>query len=310
MNPYYKEYSEYLKDFFPGEKIQKISVNAGFSCPNRDGRIGYGGCIYCDNSTFTPSYCFDTDNIQEQINKGKEFFRRKYPDMNYLVYFQSYTNTYHRDDTLSSGIDSLRKLYYEALSVSDVKGLIIGTRPDTIDHETLSLMSEINKDKRVFVELGAETFNNGTLRLINRGHTYEDTVNSVNLLHESGIPVGLHLIMGLPGETEHIMLESVSKAVSLPIDSLKFHHLQVIRDTSLHRMIEKGEITVPDFTVEEYLELCLQIIDIVPKSICIERFLAGSPPGKVISPKWGLKNYQFTNMLLNKLNKQKLINNK
>lgn len=308
MNPYYKEYSEYIKEFFPGEKIQKISVNAGFSCPNRDGRIGYGGCIYCDNSTFTPSYCFDTDNIQEQINKGKEFFRRKYPDMNYLVYFQSYTNTYHRDDTATSGIDSLRKLYYEALSVPEVKGLIIGTRPDTIDNETLSLMSEINKDKRVFVELGAETFNNRTLRLINRGHTYEDTVNSVNMLHKSGIPVGLHLIMGLPGETEQIMLESVRKAVSLPIDSLKFHHLQVIRDTSLHKMIEKGEITVPDFTVEAYLELCLKIIDIVPKSICIERFLAGSPPGKVISPKWGLKNYQFTNMLLNKLNKHKLIN--
>lgn len=308
MNPYYKEYSEYIKEFFPGEKIQKISVNAGFSCPNRDGRIGYGGCIYCDNSTFTPSYCFDTDNIQEQINKGKEFFRRKYPDMNYLVYFQSYTNTYHRDDTATSGIDSLRKLYYEALSVPEVKGLIIGTRPDTIDNETLSLMSEINKDKRVFVELGAETFNNRTLRLINRGHTYEDTVNSVNMLHKSGIPVGLHLIMGLPGETEQIMLESVRKAVSLPIDSLKFHHLQVIRDTSLHKMIEKGEITVPDFTVEVYLELCLKIIDIVPKSICIERFLAGSPLGKVISPKWGLKNYQFTNMLLNKLNKHKLIN--
>lgn len=308
MNPYYKEYSEYIKEFFPGEKIQKISVNGGFSCPNRDGRIGYGGCIYCDNSTFTPSYCFDTDNIHEQINKGKEFFRRKYPDMNYLVYFQSYTNTYHRDDTATSGIDSLRKLYYEALSVPEVKGLIIGTRPDTIDNETLSLMSEINKDKRVFVELGAETFNNRTLRLINRGHTYEDTVNSVNMLHKSGIPVGLHLIMGLPGETEQIMLESVRKAVSLPIDSLKFHHLQVIRDTSLHKMIEKGEITVPDFTVEVYLELCLKIIDIVPKSICIERFLAGSPPGKVISPKWGLKNYQFTNMLLNKLNKHKLIN--
>ncbi len=296
MNPYYTDYAEYIGRFFPNDKIQKISVNAGFSCPNRDGTIGKGGCIYCDNHSFTPAYCFGTKDIKKQLIAGKEFFARKYPRMKFLAYFQSYTNTGQRST------EYLSKIYREALDVDDVVGLIIGTRPDSISEEIIETLVNLGEFGKVFVELGAESSHNKTLDIINRGHNWETTVDAVERLSASGISVGLHLIMGLPEETEDMMFETVRRAIELPIESLKLHHLQILRDTPLMDLYETDKIKVKPFKLEDYVDLCVKIIKLVPRNIAIERFLASSPPEKVYSPKWGLKNYQFTNLLINRLN--------
>ncbi|MBD5328442.1 MAG: TIGR01212 family radical SAM protein [Bacteroides sp.] len=301
MNPFYKDYSEYLAEIFPGIKVQKISVNAGFSCPNRDGTIGRGGCIYCDNTTFTPSYCFGEESVKLQIEAGKRFFARKYPDMKYLAYFQSYTNTFSRN---GSGVDSLEALYREALGEEDVIGLVIGSRPDCFPDDVVEMLGRLNREYPVFVELGAESSHDATLRLINRGHTWQQTCDAVKRLSKEGIRTGLHLICGLPGETEEMMLSTIGRACELPIDSLKLHHLQVISATPLHRAMERDEIKVKPFAKEEYLDLCVKIIGRIPRTIAIERFLASSPPEKVIAPKWGIKNYEFTNLLLNRLKRE------
>ena len=279
-------------------KVQKISVNAGFSCPNRDGTIGTGGCIYCDNTSFTPGYCFEKSDVISQLEKGKLFFGRKYPEMKYLAYFQSYTNT-------MGGAEYLEKIWREALSVDGVVGIIIGTRPDCITPVVVELLQRLASETEVFVELGAESFHDRTLKLINRGHDSETTRRAVKMLSEAGIHCGLHLIMGLPGEDESDMLCTVDEVVKLPVESLKFHHLQVLKSTDLHKRIVSGEMKVHTFTAEEYLDLCLKIISRVPRSIAIERFLASSPPEMVVSPKWGLKNYEFTNRLLSRLSKSK-----
>lgn len=304
MNPYYKDYNEYITEIFPGMKVQKLSINAGFSCPNRDGTIGRGGCIYCDNTSFTPSYCFGRNTVKEQVEAGKRFFARKYPAMKFLAYFQSYTNTFVKIGNgvgVSSGVDSLERLYRDALEQEDVVGLIIGSRPDCFPEEVVEMLGRLNLEYPVFVELGAETSHNPTLELINRGHTWEQTCDAVDRLTKGGIRCGLHLIFGLPGETEEMMLATVERACRLPVDSLKLHHLQVIASTPLHEGYQSGRITVDPFSMDDYLELCVKIIGIVPRRIAIERFLASSPPEKVVAPKWGIKNYQFTNLLLNKL---------
>lgn len=304
MNPYYKDYNEYITEIFPGMKVQKLSINAGFSCPNRDGTIGRGGCIYCDNTSFTPSYCFGCNTVKEQVEAGKLFFARKYPAMKFLAYFQSYTNTFVKRGNgvgVSSGVDSLERLYRDALEQEDVVGLIIGSRPDCFPEEVVEMLGRLNLEYPVFVELGAETSHNPTLELINRGHTWEQTCDAVDRLTKGGIRCGLHLIFGLPGETEEMMLATVERACRLPVDSLKLHHLQVIASTPLHEGYQSGKITVDPFSMDDYLELCVKIIGIVPRRIAIERFLASSPPEKVVAPKWGIKNYQFTNLLLNKL---------
>lgn len=300
MNPYYTDYSEYIGQFFPGRKIQKLSVNAGFSCPNRDGSIGRGGCIYCANTSFTPAYCFNAESVADQIRAGKEFFSRKYPRMQYMAYFQSYTNTYGRS------VRELGELWRNAIGEEDVVALAVGTRPDCLPPEVVDELAGINKEAPVFVELGVETMSDATLKVINRGHTSAQTVDAVKRLAEAGLHVGVHLIAGLPGEDEEDAIRSVEAVCQLPVESLKIHHLQVLRSTPLLRMIQAGELTVPEFSVDRYLDLCCRIVDVVPRRIAIERFLASAPPEMVVSPKWGLKNYQFVNLLHNRLkNKNK-----
>lgn len=296
----YKDFGDYMAEKFPGIKVQKISVNAGFSCPNRDGTIGRGGCIYCDNSSFTPGYCFSNESISSQLNAGKAFFARKYPKMKYLAYFQSFSNTFGRP------VEELEQMYREAMNVEDVVGVIIGTRPDTLPQETVGMLGRLNKEMPVIVEIGAETCHDATLELINRGHSWRDVEDAVKRLHEAGLSTGLHLIAGLPGETPEMMLETVRKGVALPIDSIKLHHLQILKNTRLAQLWESGKLSVEQFTVEKYIDLCIKIINLVPRKIAIERFLASSPPDKVLSPHWGLKNYEFTNLLKNKLKENKL----
>lgn len=282
-----KTYGDYLNKIFPGIKVQKLSVDAGFSCPNRDGSIATGGCIYCRNDSFSPSYCSASDSVADQIQKGKLFFSRKYPDMKYLAYFQSYTGTYNKP------IDELKSLYYEALSQKDVLGLVIATRPDCINDGIASLLADINKSFPVFVEFGAETSHDHTLRLINRNHTWRDVELSVTKIANEGIHCGIHLIAGLPGEDREMILETVRKTVALPVETIKLHQLQVLKGTPLLDMVENNIITIPEFSLEEYLQLCAEIVKMAPPEIIIERFLAQAPSHLVVYPSWGLKNYQF-----------------
>lgn len=286
----YTDYSAYLSRFFPG-KMQKLTVNARFSCPNRDGTKGTGGCIYCNNRSFSPSTSGSHETISAQLEDGKRFFARKYPAMRYLAYFQSYTNTY-------GSTDRLMALYREALAVEGVDGLIIGTRPDSLSDSLLTELTALAARHYIMVEFGAESSHDSTLRLVNRCHTWSDTVNAVTRTAAAGIHVGLHLIMGLPGESRSMMLETVDRCCTLPVDVLKFHQLQVIRDTRLADMMPDVKV----FTIGEYLDLCVDIIRHVPPGIAIERFTSSAPADLLIAPRWGLKNHEFTNLLKKRLN--------
>lgn len=286
-----KSYGDYLAGIFPGIKVQKISVDAGFTCPNRDGSISTGGCIYCRNDSFSPHYCSPDDSVKIQLEKGKKFFSRKYPDMKYLAYFQSYTGTYKKD------LSVLRDLYESALSVKDVVGIVIATRPDCVSVEILDLLSLFHNEKKIFIELGAETSHDETLLLINRNHTWSDVEIATELISQYGFHCGLHLIAGLPGENHKMILETIDRTIKLPIETIKLHQLQVLKDTILHQKLEKGEIEIPIFSLEEYLNLCAEIYRKIPKNIIIERFLSQSPAEMVVYPSWGLKNYEFMTKL-------------
>lgn len=297
-----RTYSDYLNTFFPGVKVQKISVDAGFSCPNRDGTIGVGGCAYCRNDSFTPAYCAEGGSVASQVRKGIAFFSRKYPSMKYLAYFQSYTNTHGRN------LDELRKLYMEALAQEGVVGLVIGTRPDTLPDPVLHLLGDIGTHTRVFLEIGAETSCDDTLRAVNRHHTWHDVEDAVRRASAHGLHCGLHLIAGLPGEDRDRILRSVDDACRLPIDTLKVHQLQILKGTPLCARWKCGEIAVNPFTLEDYLDLCVEIVRRVPSRVVIERFLAQSPPQLVEAPRWGLKNYLFANLLAQRISELKTKN--
>ena len=295
MGKYYREYSDYLAERFD-RKMQKLTVNAGFTCPNRDGTKGWGGCTYCNNQAFNPTFAERGDSITEQLTKAKAFFARKYPDMHYLAYFQAYTNT-HSDD-----VSRLMDMYHEALAVENVDGLIIGTRPDCVSDELLEKLAELNTfPGRVVIEYGAESSFDETLERINRCHTWAETVEATQKTVAKGIDVGLHFILGLPGETEEMMLETVRRLSALPISTVKFHQLQVIRGTRLAKDIQQGLYDVKTFTVDEYIALCCKIVRCINPQIAIERFTSQSPDELLISPRWGLKNYEFVHRLNKKL---------
>ncbi len=289
----YYDFSEFLSKYFP-YKVQKISINAGFTCPNRDGVKGVGGCTYCNNQTFNPDYCKPVLTVAEQLEQGKHFFVRKYPHMKYLAYFQAYTNTYGE-------LRHLKSLYEEALSVDDVVGLVIGTRPDCMPDELLCYLEELSKKAFVLVEYGVETSHNKTLQLINRGHSWEDAVDAIYRTKRHDLLCGIHLIMGLPGENEDDMLATADAVSLLPLDTVKLHQLQLIRGTVLAKQVEAGEVQVLKWTAEEYIEVCLAFLRRLSPEIAVERFVSQSPEELLISPRWGLKNYEFTNLLLNRI---------
>ena len=294
MNPYYNDFGSWIRKQFPDFRVQKISIDAGFSCPNRDGRISSGGCIYCDNRTFNPSYCDRKKSITEQLVEGKAFFARKYPDMKYLAYFQAYTNTY---DT----VEHLRRMYEEALTVEDVVGIVIGTRPDCMSDELLDYLVELNKRTFLLVEYGIESANDETLRRINRGHDFACCRDAVERTHDRGILTGGHIIIGLPGEDAEESLRQAPIISSLPLDILKIHQMQIIRGTKLAEQYAQHPFHV--YTVEEYIDVIVRYIQLLRKDLVLERFVSQSPKELLVAPKWGLKNYEFTNLLNNRLKK-------
>lgn len=284
-----KEYNQYIREKI-GRRVQKLSVNIGASCPNRDGSIGVGGCAFCNNKSFSPAYCDSDKSVTQQIAEGKEFFRKKYPDMAYLAYFQAYTNTYGDTEKL------LRK-YREAMESEDVLGIVIGTRPDCIAEDLLEGLAEIAKETYVCVELGAESIYDETLKKINRGHTWGCTREAVDRLTQKGIDVGLHFIMGLPGESREDMLRVADEVNEMPVALIKLHQLQIIENSLFARSFLNGELDVELWTAEGYLDFCAEFVRRLRGDIVIERFTSQSPAEIVIAPKWGLKNYEFTNLL-------------
>ncbi len=271
-----------------GCKVQKISVNAGFTCPNRDGTISTGGCTFCNNQTFNPAYCTPRLSITEQLEEGKRFFSRKYPRMKYLAYFQAYTNTY-------AALPELIRKYEEALSVPDVVGIVIGTRPDCMPVELLDYLTELNKRTFLLVEYGVESANEDTLLRINRGHTYQCAAETIRRTAERGIHVGAHLILGFPWESREELLRQAGEVAKLPLTTLKLHQLQIIRGTELARQYAEAPWHV--FTAQEYVDLVLDYIALLPRTLVLERFVSQSPPELVIAPQWGLKNYEFVELV-------------
>lgn len=286
----YRDFSEYLSARFP-YKVQKISINAGFTCPNRDGSKGLGGCTYCNNQSFSPGYGKPTKTITEQMADGIHFFSRKYPEMKYLAYFQSYTNTY-------DGIDSLTDKYEEALAHPGVVGLIVGTRPDCMPDKLLDYFETLGKKTFVLVEYGVESTLNKTLERVNRQHTYEESAEMIRQTAERNIPVGAHMILGLPGETEEEILHHADRLSELPLTTLKLHQLQIIRYTAMAREYKLLPESFNLFSLEEYVDLCVRFAERLRSDIYIERFTSQSPAKLLIAPDWGLKNYEVREKIL------------
>ena len=283
----YNDFPTFLRKHFP-YKVQKISLNAGFTCPNRDGTKGWGGCTYCNNQTFNPDYCRTEKSIATQLEEGKCFFAHKYPEMKYLAYFQAYTNTY-------AGLESLKRKYEEALSVDDVVGLVIGTRPDCMPDELLQYLENLNRQTFLLVEYGIETTCDETLKRINRGHTYADTVETVQRTAARGILTGGHVILGLPGESHDDMVSQAGVLSELPLTTLKMHQLQLIHGTRMAYEYEQNPAGFHLFNdVNEYIELVIDYIEHLRPDIVPERFVSQSPRELLIAPDWGLKNYEFT----------------
>lgn len=285
-NKPYRDFGNFLKDLFPF-KVQKISINAGFTCPNRDGTKGFGGCTYCNNQTFSPEYCHTEKSVTEQLEEGVRFFSKKYPDMKYLAYFQAYTNTY----------DELEKLiakYEEALSYQDVAGLIVGTRPDCMPDDLLDYFAKLAEKKFVLIEYGLESTLDRTLERINRGHTHAESEDAIRRTAGKGIYTGAHLILGLPGESREEILHHADILSTLPLTTLKLHQLQLIKNTRMAKEQTEHPEWFHLYTADEYIELVIDFIERLNPSIVVERFVSQSPKELLIAPDWGLKNYEFT----------------
>lgn len=282
----YNDLSGFLATHFP-YKVQKISINAGFTCPNRDGSVGYGGCTYCNNQTFNPAYCHTEKSVSQQLEEGKLFFARKYPDMKYLAYFQAYTNTYGQ-------LEELKRKYEEALTVEGVVGLVIGTRPDCMPDSLLDYLEELSKRTFLLVEYGIESTNDETLKRINRGHTFAESENTIRKTAARGIPVGGHIILGLPGEEKEMLIEQAGILSKLPLTTLKLHQLQLIKGTRMAAEYEKTPANFHLYTADEYIDLVIDYIEHLRPDMVLERFVSQSPKELLIAPDWGLKNYEFT----------------
>ena len=288
MNPAspYNDFSSFLRKNFDC-KVQKISVHAGFTCPNRDGTKGVGGCTYCNNQTFNPEYCRTEKTVRKQLKDGKLFFSRKYPEMKYLAYFQAYTNTYGE-------LELLKRKYEQALGMENVVGIVIGTRPDCVSDDLLDYLEELSRTTFLLVEYGIESTSDETLKRINRGHTYAETVDAIRRTAGRGIRVGGHLILGLPGEDSEFMINQADILSELPLTTLKFHQLQLIRGTKMAREFELHPEEFHLFEPDEYVELIVDLVERLSPEIVLERFVSQSPKELLIAPDWGLKNYEFT----------------
>ena len=283
-------FGHFARQIYPAAKLQKLSVWAHTTCPNRDGTLGRGGCTYCLNQSFTPAYALERTSVTEQLLRGREFFARKYRSMQYLAYFQSYTSTY-------ASVEALRRQYQEALSVPDVVGLVVSTRPDCLPDELLQLLSGYALHHPVLLELGVESTLDATLQRINRGHTYAQAADAVRRAAQAGLHTGVHLILGLPGEGEEDVAHHARQISRLPVELVKLHQLQILKGTPMAREYALHPEHFTPLSASAYARLCLSFMRHLREDICIDRFVSQSPPHLVVAPRWNIKNYQFIPLL-------------
>ena len=276
-NRRFNSYSSYFQREF-GNRVQKISIDAGFSCPNRDGTISTGGCTFCRNDAFNPSYCRPEKSVRQQIEEGIEFHQRRYRRAkSYLAYFQAFSNTY-------KPLDELERLYCEALSVDGVIGLVIGTRPDCLTKEILEMLKSLSYP--VILELGIESVYDSTLQRVNRGHDFATAKKAIALVHSYGFHCGGHFIFGLPGETRDMMLHDADVISELPLTTVKFHQLQIFKDTKMADEYLANPADFHLFTLEDYIEFVIDFIERLSPNIVIERFAGEVPPRYLVSKPW------------------------
>lgn len=285
-NKRYNDFSAYFRSKFNG-RVQKISIDAGFTCPNRDGLRGIGGCSYCNNLTFSPAYCNLEKSVTTQLNEGIAFFTRKYKSMKFLAYFQSYSNTY-------APLENLKMLYEEALLHPDVLGLVIATRPDCLTVEILDYLQELAEKYYIMLEFGIESHLNSSLDRMNRGHSFEESVWALEETARRNIHNCAHLILGLPGESENDWLNQAKVISQLPVENLKLHQLQIHKGTRMFQEYRQNPEEFHMFTVEEYLNLVVKYLELLTPKIVVERFVSEAPDELLVAPRWGLKNFEFT----------------
>jgi radical SAM protein (TIGR01212 family) len=291
----FNAYSEYFKKEF-GERVQKVSIDAGFTCPNRDGTLARGGCTYCNNDAFNPSYCSPDKTITLQLTEGIEFHKVRYRRAKkYLAYFQTYSNTY-------APLSKLITIYEEALSFPGVIGLVIGTRPDCMDEEKLNWFSKLSKKYYVMIEYGIESCYDKTLERINRQHTFDQTRRVIENTAEAGIKTGAHLIFGLPGETRQQMMDEMDIVSKLSLTTIKFHQLQIVKGTAMALDYLKNPGDYNLFGLEEYVDFIIRIIERLNPAFIIERFTGEVPPRFHAGPNWGvIRNDQVNLQIENKM---------
>jgi hypothetical protein len=281
----YNDFPTYFRNKF-SERVQKVSVDAGFTCPNRDGSKGLGGCTYCNNKTFKPTYCNLENSVTSQIQTGIDFFARKYKSMKFLAYFQAYTNTY-------APLADLKRLYEEALEHPKIVGLVVSTRPDTVSEELLDYFETLSAKTYVMLEFGLESHLDKTLMAINRGHTFAESVWALEQTAIRGINNAAHLILGLPGESKTDILDQAKVISRLPVKNLKLHQLQIHKNTLLEKQYLQNPGHFQLFSADEYIDLVVDYLELLNPAIIVERFISQAPREMLVAPKWGLKNFEF-----------------
>lgn len=279
----YKSFGAHMRDKF-GTTVYKVNVDAGFTCPNRDGTLGLSGCIYCNNDSFRPSSCRPTLSVTEQVKNGISYINKRYKAERFLVYFQPFTNTY-------APVDELERLYEEALAEPSVIGLAIGTRPDAVDEAKIRLLESLASRSFILVEYGLQSIYDKSLDFINRGHDYDTFLNALRMTRGRGVHIGAHIIVGFPTETRNETLAMAGEMSLLPVEFLKVHQLQIVRDTPLEKMF--GENPFHTFEYDEYLEFVVDFIERLSPEIVLQRLFATAPDSILIAPQWGKNRHEI-----------------
>lgn len=297
-NRRFNSYSNYFKREFGG-RVQKLTIDAGFTCPNRDGTVATGGCTYCNNDAFNPSYCTPSKSITQQIEEGIEFHAVRYRRADrYLAYFQAFSNTH-------APLAKLEKLYSEALANPKIIGLVIGTRPDCVDEQKLDYFQELSKKYYIALEYGVESCYNKTLELINRGHNFEKSVWAIEETHRRGIKTGAHIIFGLPGESREEMMAETAILSKLPLNTIKFHQLQIIKGTTMELQYQQNPSMFNLFGMEEYFNFMVDFLEQLNPNFVVERFTGETPPRYLATPPWGHYRTDQLMVMLEKILEQR-----
>ena len=286
-NKRYHTWNYYLRNTF-GEKIFKVSINAGFTCPNIDGKVAYGGCTYCSKEGSGDFAGNPKDDLIKQFNDIKEMMLRKWPNAKYIGYFQAYTNTY-------APLEVLKEKYETILAQDDVVGLSISTRPDCLEDDVLEYLAELNERTNLWVELGLQTIHDSTSKIINRGHDYKTFLEGVEKLKSKNIKTVVHIINGLPGEDYNMMMETAKAVADLNVHGIKIHLLHVIKNTPMARMLEKNMMSL--MTQEDYVNLVCDQLEILPPEMVIHRLTGDGKKEDLVGPLWSLKKWEVLNAI-------------